>query len=202
LAPKVLRVEGIDITEEMLAEARKLAAQRGIINIRFLTGISTDLPYLDLSFDIVTCRRAVHHFTDVPTSLGEMARVLKVGGRLVIDDRVVPEDDEIDSLINQLDRLHDPSHVRSRRGCELTGLVQGTGLELISSRPYRRRMPLSHFTQMVPPLTAQRMRDLVTGADKRVRKALDVRTVNGHLYFDNHFLLITAAKTLSPIHPL
>ena len=151
------------------------------------------LPFADETFDIVACRRAAHHFTDLPRALREMARVLKIGGRLIIDDRTVPNDDEVDGLINALDRWHDQSHVRDWRVCEMSSMVQGTGLELVSTRPYRRRTALSHFTKMVEEPTAQRIRDLVTSSTDHVKEAIDLET-SGGVAMDNFFVLLTAVR--------
>jgi SAM-dependent methyltransferase len=193
LASRISKVEAVDRTEAMLVEARKLAAQRGIANVTFRIADAMSLPFANETFDIVACRRAAHHFTDLLRALREMARVLKIGGRLIIDDRTVPDDDEVDGLINELDRLHDQSHVRDWRVCELSAMVQGTGLELMSTRPYRRRTALSHFTKMVEEPTAQRIRDLVTGSNDHVKRAIDLET-SGGLVMDNFFVLLTAVK--------
>jgi SAM-dependent methyltransferase len=194
LAPRVRSVEAVDITEEMLEEGRKLARKRNIGNVRFSIADAGSLPFADRSFDIVTCRRAAHHFTDLERALAEMSRVLKLGGRLVIDDRSVPEDPEVDVLINRLDVLHDPSHVRDRGPCEWSSLVRATGLEALGLRPYRRRVPLSHFTDMVDPPTESAMRDLIMGAPERVQRAICLEVTDGCVLMDNFFVLVSAFK--------
>jgi len=194
LAPRVRSVEAIDVTGEMLEEGRKLARKRGIENVAFRIGNSMSLPYADRSFDIVTCRRAAHHFTDLEMALGEMARVLKLGGRLIIDDRSIPEDDEVDVLINRLDVLHDPSHVRDRTPCEWSALISATGLEVLGLRPYRKRMPLSHFTDMVDPSTESAMRDLVLNASEHAKRTIDLEITEGCVLMDNFFVLISAFR--------
>lgn len=195
LAPRVKSVEAIDVTEEMLEEGRKLARKRGIDNVHFRIGNAMSLPFADRSFDIVTCRRAAHHFTDLERALGEMARVLRMGGRLVIDDRSVPEDKEVDSLINRLDVLHDPSHVRDRNACEWSALIYSTGLEMLSLRPYRKRLPLSHFTDMVDPPTESAMRDLVLNASEGAKKTIGLEIADDCVLIDNFFVLVSAFRS-------
>src|SRR5205823_6657358 len=50
------------------------------------TAPAEDLPFADASFDVVACRIAAHHFSDVLAAVREMARVSK--GRVVICDNV------------------------------------------------------------------------------------------------------------------
>jgi ubiquinone/menaquinone biosynthesis C-methylase UbiE len=194
LAPLVRRVEAIDLTEEMLDEARKLSKQRELRNIAFHKGDAMALPYPDGTFDVVTCRRAAHHFGDVRKALSEMGRVLKIGGRLVIDDRSIPEDDEIDRLINSLDVLHDPSHVRDYRESEWRNFIAMMGLELVAVRLYRKRMPLSHFTKMVDSETAKRMGELLEITSPHAKREMRVEMSDHGLVMDNCFILIAAIK--------
>ena len=84
-APHVAKVTATDITEEMLAQAKKLAASRGLGNVKTVPAKAEDLPFPDMSFDLVTCRLAAHHFADVAAFAAEAFRVLiperPAGGR-------------------------------------------------------------------------------------------------------------------------
>ncbi|MFD1674348.1 class I SAM-dependent methyltransferase [Alicyclobacillus fodiniaquatilis] len=64
-APHVQFCYGVDVTEEMVQVANQFAADKGVRNAQFQVGDVAELPYDDASFDIVTCRFAAHHFTDV-----------------------------------------------------------------------------------------------------------------------------------------
>ena len=77
-------VTGSDFSERMLELAREKAARRGAAGVRFEWGDALDLPYEDASFDAVTVGFGVRNFADVERGVGELARVLKPGGRLVI----------------------------------------------------------------------------------------------------------------------
>ena len=110
IAHRVSRVVAIDITEEMLQQARKLAAERGILNIQFEKGDALEVPYNESSFDVVTTRRAAHHFVDVGKFLGEAARVLKDGGRLGIDDMSPPQGAK--EFTNRIEILRDKTHTK------------------------------------------------------------------------------------------
>jgi ubiquinone/menaquinone biosynthesis C-methylase UbiE len=124
IAPHVASVIGVDLTPEMLAEAERLKAQKGLANVSFQIADAHSLPFAAESFDLVISRRAPHHFADIGRALAEMFRVLKSGGSLVIDDRSVPEDDEVEAIMYRLDTLHDESQVREYRPSEWRAMLE------------------------------------------------------------------------------
>ena len=58
-APHVAEVTASDITDEMLAEAEKLARARGLANVIFAKADAMALPFADSSFELVTSRDAL-----------------------------------------------------------------------------------------------------------------------------------------------
>ena len=63
-ARRVRQAVGLDATEAMLAEARRLAAERGLDNVAWHLGDVYALPFADGAFDIVSCRFAFHHLEE------------------------------------------------------------------------------------------------------------------------------------------
>ena len=127
-APRVAQVVAFDLTPEMLEEALRNAAARGIANLTVQQGAAEALPFGDASFDLVACRMTTHHFAALPQAVSEMARVLAPGGRLLIVDTMVPEDDDLDRQINEIEWLRDPSHVRNYRPSEWRAMIEAAGL--------------------------------------------------------------------------
>jgi arsenite methyltransferase len=84
-------VYGLDMTDEMLALARKNASDAGIANAIFLKGIIEEIPLPADSIDVVISNCVINLSTNKPAVLTEIARVLKPGGRVGVSD-VVAED--------------------------------------------------------------------------------------------------------------
>jgi len=82
---------GLDMTDEMLALARKNASDAGVTNVHFLKGIIEKIPLPAGSVDVVISNCVINLSTDKPAVLTEIARVLAPGGRIGISD-VVAED--------------------------------------------------------------------------------------------------------------
>ncbi len=76
-------VIGSDFSERMLDVAREKALGRSL-PVRFEWGDALDLSYDDGSFDAVTVGFGVRNLADLERGIGELTRVLRPGGRLVI----------------------------------------------------------------------------------------------------------------------
>jgi len=131
LARLVGHVTGIDVTDEMLNQAGRLARERGLTNVRFELGDALKIGYPNSSFDLVTTRRATHHFEDVPKFLREAKRILRPWGRLGIVDMSPPEGAE--AFSNRIERLRDRSHVRAFSPATWKSMVSKAGLHIESS---------------------------------------------------------------------
>lgn len=194
LAPHVASVIGIDLTPEMLAESRRLRSGRSITNVHFCLADVHHLPFEDESFQLVTCRRAAHHFSNIAQALREMKRVLPEGGRLVLDDRSVPEDDFVDACMNELDRYHDESHVREYRPSEWRRMLEELGFLLEEVVSYTRHRPLTSLTEGVSQENVQRIREVLDRLSVAQKEALNLVDVDGQPYLNHWFVMISAKK--------
>ena len=111
LAPHVRRVIGLDLTKEMLDEARRVAAKKSIVNVDWVIGDAARLPFADETFDLYTVRAAPHHFQDVDAFLSEAFRVLKPDRDAAFVDCAPPVPAR--DVLHEVEVRRDPSHVLS-----------------------------------------------------------------------------------------
>lgn len=106
------RIVAVDPAPNMLAQVQRLAAERGVA-IETVEAFAESIPLAFTSFDLVVCRLAAHHFTDLPQAMSEMTRLAKPNGYVAIIDMEGDGNPAVDALNHEIEVLHDPTHVRS-----------------------------------------------------------------------------------------
>lgn len=96
------RVVGVDMTEAQLDKAERLREANGINNVTFRSGLIQELPYPDGSFDAVISNGVINLAPDKDAVFGEVARVLRPGGRLAIAD-IVTETALTPAIVSNVD---------------------------------------------------------------------------------------------------
>jgi demethylmenaquinone methyltransferase / 2-methoxy-6-polyprenyl-1,4-benzoquinol methylase len=86
LASRGASVTGLDFSEAMLELARQKAP-----GIEFVHGNALELPFEDGAFDAATVGFGARNFADLERGLGELARVTRPGGRVVILEITTPQ---------------------------------------------------------------------------------------------------------------
>jgi ubiquinone/menaquinone biosynthesis C-methylase UbiE len=121
-------VVGIDISEAMLAVARK---KRQALNIRYEIGDATALPFPDATFDACCVSFALH---EMPPSVrehavGEMSRVTRPGGRVVVFDYALPKRPILARLAVGLVSLYERDHYAEFVRSDLRALLAQAGID-------------------------------------------------------------------------
>ena len=147
VAPRVSFAMGIDLTPEMLRQARQFQAEKQIVNAVFARADADCLPFPEASFDLVSCQHAFHHVPKPELVLLEMIRVAKPEGRLLILDPLAPESDAKFDLYNQIERLRDPSHTSSLRLTTFLSMFEEHGLEIFRQSLRRRPRSFNQWMQ-------------------------------------------------------
>jgi SAM-dependent methyltransferase len=125
-AKRALRVAGIDLTPAMIDQAQTLQGKLGLANLDWHVGEAAKLPFRSESFDTVLTRYSFHHFPDPDVVLAEMLRVARPGARVAIADMVLPA--EKATAYDRMERLRDPSHVRTLSREGLGAVAEAAGL--------------------------------------------------------------------------
>lgn len=175
LAKHVKRVVALDITPEMLLEAETLARERGFTNILFEHGDALNIPHPDGAFDLVTTRRAAHHFPNIQKFLYESHRVLKEEGRLGIVDMSPPEGTQ--EFVNMIERIRDPTHNRALTPTEWEAAVTQAGFEVTHKEILSEEVTLEKWLYPVDPGTpeAEAVRDAWRKASQKICEQLRIK---------------------------
>ncbi len=187
------RFVGLDLTRAMLAEARGLATARGA-GFEPTLGAAEALPFTDDAFDAVVCRYCAHHFIDVGAAIHEMARVVRPGGIVLLDDHIAPEDAAADELINRLDWLRDPSHRREPRLSEYESWFAEAGMRITAIEHRRERIDADEWfaRARTTPEREREARALFATASPELRELFAISAEPAR--FDLHAVIIAATR--------
>jgi RNA polymerase sigma factor (sigma-70 family) len=86
MAPLVGNLIGVDCAPAMLTRAGEKMAQAGYQHVSFQEGMAERLPLASGSVDVAMCHMLLHHVVSPRTALGELRRVVRPGGYVVIID--------------------------------------------------------------------------------------------------------------------
>jgi SAM-dependent methyltransferase len=131
---------GVDASPEMLARARARLGRRAAL----CAADVHHLPFRDAAFDAVVSSSSLHYWADPARALGEVARVTRRGGRLVLTDWSA--DDLALRLFSRALRLLDRSHGRPWRADEASRLLGAVGFRVEAVRRFRVGWPWGMMT--------------------------------------------------------
>ena len=193
-------VVGFDATPAMLEKARNRCSTQGLDNVSFQQGDAASLPFDDGSFDAVVTRLAIHHFERPEVVLGEVARVLRPGGRLVIADVVVSGTAAEAALQNAIENLRDPSHVRMLSVAELRGLVEAAGLRIVNQTSWVKDREFAEWMGLANEPQRGRSLDIIarTLAASGHHAGMGLTLHDGELVFFHRWLFLTAERSREP----
>ena len=107
------QVVGVDLSDEVIGQARSEAARQGRANVVFEAGDAYALRFGNATFDVVHAHQLLQHLSDPPAALAELRRVCRPGGLVAARDAdyggmcwypVVPELEEWRSLYSRVAR--------------------------------------------------------------------------------------------------
>ncbi|MGY6275276.1 class I SAM-dependent methyltransferase [Methylomonas sp. MgM2] len=170
LSPLSQQVMACDLSDAMLAVVEAEAQCRGLHNIAVRAGTAEALPFADAGFDWVVSRYSAHHWTEVAAALAEMHRVLRPNGMLLLMDVLSPGTHLLDTWLQSLELLRDPSHVRDRSLAEWQALLATAGFRTASVRTFRLPLAFGPWIERIgtPPPHVTALRRLQQSAPREV----------------------------------
>jgi ubiquinone/menaquinone biosynthesis C-methylase UbiE len=146
-AGRCCRAIGLDPSIELITEARENAARRDARNAEFIVGEVERMGFRNGAFDAAVCRFSFHHFTDPARVFAEMARVIGPRGWMVIVDVTASEDPAKAALHNELERLCDPTHVRTLAASEFERIFAAEGFNVAMKIARQSRSTVEEWTK-------------------------------------------------------
>jgi len=135
------RVIGVDMTDDMLALARRNAVRftgsTGLANVKFRKGFIEDLPVGDAEVDVVISNCVINLSPDKAQVFREVFRVLKPGGRLTVSDIVLNRD--LPPALRANDALYAGCIAGALRREKYIGAIRAAGfaqVEILKDAPY------------------------------------------------------------------
>ena len=135
----------------MLHEAYRRAQTLGRRNTAFCQGDAEALPFSPDACDLVTCKLAFHYFPHPQIALAEMVRVATREARVVLIDRVSPEDLERRAYQNRLEKLRTPSKTYVYSESQLVAALANTGLVVEAQARYAEEMQVHEWLGAAGP---------------------------------------------------
>jgi ubiquinone/menaquinone biosynthesis C-methylase UbiE len=173
-APHVASVTAVDLAPEMLELVQRTAAERGLANVSVRQAAAEALPFEAAAFDLVLSRYSAHHWRDFEAGLKEARRVLAPGGRAVFADTVTSPDPLLDTHLQAIEVLRDPSHVRDYALAEWTAALARAGFSIEGLSCHRIRINFDDWVarSRTPEATVRVLRSLQDGAPQEARDYL------------------------------
>src|SRR5690348_7423005 len=147
LAGSFRRVVALDPSPGMREVVEQAARVRGLPQVETREGGAESLPFEDSTFDLVGTRFSAHHWRKLEAGLREMRRVLRPGGCLLAIDTLGHEDPLVDTHLQSIELIRDPSHVRNRSASQWRGLLEAAGFRDVRLRQWPVRLEFASWVE-------------------------------------------------------
>ncbi|MCU0501539.1 MAG: histidine phosphatase family protein [Anaerolineae bacterium] len=194
-APHVAHVTAIDISPAMLERAEQSRQGLAAVNMAIRWADAITLPHWEATFDLVTCRDLCPYVRDTAALFAQSRRVLKVGGRLVLDELIGSENPVKRATHQAIETQRDPAFGKLYSESEIELRLKECGLRIERAEVYDRSVdPEEWLTQ------AAANKDTRTAVTKMMQESIDgdatglriQRGKNGEITFTQRRLRLLA----------
>lgn len=134
--PYVESVLGIDLSPAMLELAETERAARGINNVRFSLGQIGVAPLPEAAFDIIAHHDLLLYVSDVPALFALFNRLLRAGGRIVMDEMIGSDDPVKRATLEAIMLRRDPGMAEVVSAGEIEAALRSTGFRVAKAERY------------------------------------------------------------------
>ncbi len=157
LALHASSVVALDLSAEMIAAVASAARDRGLANIETCVAAAEDMPFEAEAFDFLACRFSAHHWRDLEAGLREARRTLQIGATAIFIDVVSPAQATLDTHLQAVELLRDPSHVRDYTTIQWQVELARAGFSVRKFETRRLRMDFSTWVARIQTSEAHRI---------------------------------------------
>jgi ubiquinone/menaquinone biosynthesis C-methylase UbiE len=179
LAPYVKQVFATDITKKMLETAADHLHEYS--NVFYCLADAENLPFLNASFDLVTCRIAAHHFPNQEKFIQEVSRVLKPNGKFIFIDNVAPENEHLIEYMNTFEKLRDSSHVKCLSVEQWKNLMSQHHLHVLQTRMAKKTYSFQNWVNRMLESNEdiEKVENYILAGDTEQKNYFEVKIENG-----------------------
>ncbi|WP_242705663.1 class I SAM-dependent methyltransferase [Pontibacillus sp. ALD_SL1] len=181
LAPHVKSIVVSDLTKPMLQAAANFLETHD--NVDAVLADAEELPFLDESFDIVTCRIAAHHFPNPDRFIQEVARVLKAGGAFVLIDNVSSEHHKVADFYNTFEKKRDCSHQRALPISEWKTLMNHSHFQIQKQSLRKKTLPYHEWVSRMieDEIEREEIHQMMVGAEQEIKEYFQMKVKENRL---------------------
>ncbi len=139
LAPQARTVTSVDFAPSMLEVAKESVAAQNLSNVEFQLSSLEDFEAPTASYDRIVTRYSAHHWPDPLKVLHRFRKTIKPAGFLLLCDVMASEIPVLDTFLQAVEILRDPSHVRDHTASQWQAMCRSAGFksEILHSWPLR-----------------------------------------------------------------
>ncbi len=175
---RVAEVVGVDITEAMFEQAREHTD-------RLVVAAGEDLPFDDDTFDLAICRQGTQ-FMDDAAAIGELARVVRPGGRVCVINLCAYGEEDAEEYFEIL-RWRNPVRRNFYLRSDLQRLFEDAGLTDVVVHDYISVEDVDAWSDngAIPEARREAIRRVYRNASPTFARLHAVKTEDGSRFIDN-----------------
>lgn len=124
------QVIAYDITPEMVNLVTTQSQQKGFDHVIGQVGAAEQLDFPVEHFDCVISRYSAHHWQSITQAIDEIYRVLRADGKVILFDIIGNSNPILDTFIQTIETIRDPSHVRNYSLAEWVKIAEQAGFKI------------------------------------------------------------------------